>query len=206
MKSIFEKLVLGALLGISSAAQAVPVAFEFSIPDWTETDNVPLFGTHGILDVTLDNGSSSILNQTYLNSEITNISLTVAGGSFSHSWTAADGIDQGGASESYISTDGSGIPTLDLLAAQSTTAYFFIDSAFRLHLGVIRPSGGFTTFVVEDSNVFSPFAITVPQDPNTNDFLGFSVIGQQINVSEPATLALLGLAFAGVLARRRRLN
>ncbi len=206
MKKVVRKLVLGALLGLTSAVQASPVTFEFSIPDWTETDNVALFGTHGILDVTVDNGSSSILNQTYLNSEITNISLTAVGGTFSRSWTGPDGT--GDAGESYVSTDGSGIPTLDLLAAQNSTAYFFFDSLFRLQLGVTTPSGGFTTFVVIDKTVFTPFALTAPQDPNPpHDLLGFSVIGQQINVSEPATLALLGLAFAGIgLGKRSKLN
>ena len=168
----------------------------------------PLFGTHGVLDVTLDNGSSSVLNQTYLNTEITNISLTAVGGTFSHSWTAADGSGfPNPNSESYISTDGSGIPTLDLLAAQNTTAYRFDDSLFLLQLAVTEPIAGFTTFLVEDSTVFHPFAISAPIDPNVNESLGFSVIGQQINVPEPATLALFGFAFAGMgWARRRQLN
>lgn len=205
MKNVLEKLILGTLLGMSSAAQAVPFTFEFNIPNWTDTNNVALYGTHGILDVTLDNGSSSILNQTYLNSEITNISLNAVGGTVSRSWTGAEGT--GAASESYISTDGSGIPTLDLLAIppnQTSTHYFFFDSPFSFQLGVINTDGGFTTFFIDD---FQTFAETVPFDPNVNEFLGFSVIGQQINVPEPATLALLGLAFAGIgLARRREPN
>lgn len=208
MKNVFVKLGLGALLGASSAVYAAPVTFEFNIPNWDATDNVALFGTHGILDVTLDNGSSSVLNQTYLNSEITNISLTAAGGTFSRSWTGAQGTDQGtgSASQSYISTDSSGIPTLDLLAAQTSTVYDFFDSAFRLQLGVITPGGGFTTFVIIDKTVNTPFARTAPQDPNPpHDLLGFSVIGQQITVPEPASVPLFGVALVAlVLARRHK--
>jgi len=209
MKYAFWTLLLGTLLGLTPAAHAAPFTFEFNIPTWTQTDNSALFGTHGVLDVTLDNGSSSVLNQTYLNSEITKISLSTAGGTFSRSWTGADGTDlgTGAASASYISTDGSGTPTLDLLAAQNTIVYDFFDSQFRLQLGIIRPSGGFTTFVIIDRNVNTPSAFTSPVDPNVNESLGFSVIGEQINVPEPATLALLGVAFAGIgLAGRRKLN
>jgi hypothetical protein len=206
MKNAFVKLALGALLGASSAVHAAPVTFEFNIPTWTQTDNSALFGTHGVLDVTIDNGSSSVLNQTYLNSEITKISLTTVGGTFSRSWIGADGTDlgTGAASASYISTDGSGTPTLDLLAAQNTIVYDFFDSQFRLQLGIIRPSGGFITFVIIDKTVNTPFALTSPVDPNVNESLGFSVIGEQINVPEPATLAILGVGLMGLGYMRRR--
>ena len=58
MKYAFWTLLLGTLVGLPPAAQAAPFTFEFNIPNWTSTDNVALFGTHGVLDVTLDNTGS----------------------------------------------------------------------------------------------------------------------------------------------------
>jgi len=191
------------LLG-SGAAQAAPFTFEFDMPAWTFTQDASIFGSSAVLDLTFDNGAVTDLNQTYLNSDVTSVSITAVGGTFSDTWTpfTSNNFFTGLPGISFVSTDASGIATLDLLAdpvgGNSINAF---NDAGRFQLGIITPTGGLTTFAVLDANFVA--GILAPQADGA--FTGLKLTSTPTAVPEPGTLALMGLGIAGLgFALRRK--
>jgi len=189
---------------LSTPAFASPITFHFVMPNWTFNFNVAEFGSNADVIVTVDNGSAGALNQHYLNSQVTSATATANGGTFNQTWSGAQAFgSSGGELMSYISTDSAGVPTLDLSAEPTTSAYTFHDNVNGngMQWGIITPGGGFTSFALIDIH-----ALGASVQPSVNGvFSGFSVQGQV--VPEPGTLVLVGSCLAGLGAvawRRHR--
>jgi hypothetical protein len=93
--------------------------------------------------VTVDNGSAGALNQHYLNSQVTSATATTNGGTFNRTWSGAQAFGtNGGELMSYISTDSAGVPTLDLSAQPTTSAYTFHDNVNGdgMHWALLLPA------------------------------------------------------------------
>ncbi len=189
-------LLLSLWVGTSGAAQATPFTFEFDMPSWNSSSSPGLFGTSAIVDITVDNGAADDLNQSYLNSQITQVSVSVVGGTFTDTFTTALGT--GG--PSYLSTDGGGVATLDLLASATEPSSYTGDAAdgFGLQFGIIGPQGGATTFAL-----FSATDLAAAVPFVNGAFTGFELTSVA-PVPEPASVGLMSLAFAAILFTRRR--
>jgi hypothetical protein len=187
-----------ALLWLASGtAQATPFTFEFDMPAWTFGFDTSIYGSNAILDLTFDNGAATDLNQTYLNSQITQVTVTTVGGTFADTWT--DGFFASPGSASYVSTDANGVATLNLLAGAVTTGFDVDNAIGDFQIGVITATaGGFTSFVVGGPG-FSDAASVVPTGPS-GEFTGFEVtsVSTPTSVPEPGTFAMMGLGLAGV--------
>ena len=210
MMNMLVKLASAAIwlcFWLTQSTSAEPVTFRFDLPAWTEIYASPTtFGTNGVLTVTLDNGSGSTLDQTYLNSTITSIALVANGGTFSHVFSGTSAVGSDGAELlSFISTDAAGIPTLDLTAQDVGSAYDFYDGTYFLQLGITMPTQGFWPISVsEDVHGSGAFMAVSPRDA-TGLYTGLIVRGQAVaEVSEPTGLALVALGLMAVWAGRPR--
>jgi hypothetical protein len=203
--------VFGAALLAGSAADATPFTFQFDMPAWNYNSSAAEFGSSAVLDVTVDNGAANDVSQNYAFSTITGLSATTAGGSFSGTWTS--GFNSNVPSTIFLTTDGSGTPTLDLLGQALPGDGNYMDSATALaeiQLAVPQNSGGsssyYTPFDLQDY-ISSNFAeIYLPDNcgPNGNGACGFEVGGALASsgptgVPEPSSFPLLlaGLGLIG---------
>ena len=112
-----------ACIFLATGAQAFPIVFEFDLPDWEVNSSTTLFGTDAIIQVTVDNGFPSLVDQRYDNSEILSV-IVHTSGTYSNSWSADDISEISGPSGSFISTTGLGIPLLNLQPYTSERVVF----------------------------------------------------------------------------------
>ncbi|HEX4268897.1 MAG TPA: PEP-CTERM sorting domain-containing protein [Steroidobacteraceae bacterium] len=215
-----SKRYLGFLAcAIASFAQAQsigpkePVTFQFNLPDWTLTTDPAAFGSSGVLDITVVNGTSDHSNQVYLLSQIQVMQITAVGGSYTNLWTYRD-ITTTSPDASYLSTDASGTPTLDLLESTDESAFVMQNKLGAIDLGIIGPNGGDTTLYLALLSNPANNAAYVPSSDGL--YTGFEETGEVVNtiypfpVPEPGALPILGAGLLAVgfviLHRRRRLD
>lgn len=118
------RLTTGLILfAVVSMAESAPITFEFVLPDWDTVAPGSNFGSNPLVTVTVDNGSSSFANQTFINGDI--LRIEVAAGPYFNSWTAADRISAlPDVRVSYISTNAIGTPILDMTGSGHTRVQF----------------------------------------------------------------------------------
>jgi hypothetical protein len=203
-------VLLTSLMG-ANGAEATPITFQFNMPAWDSSGGAALWGSNALLDVTVNNGASTDLSQSYALSDIVSLSASAVGGTFSSSWTAADLVLSSNTGAVFISTDGAGVPTLDLLSAPTGAGVDYGNMPQpTVQIGILTPTGGPTPFVLTVGGSGQPLSEASVLGPvtysSTNgfDYSGIAVTGvalaQTAAVPEPPSLTLfigglLGLGF-----------
>lgn len=182
-----------ALLAAPIAASAVPFTFRFNMPAFLGGG---FAGLTSVLDVSVDNGGTSALNQSFLNTDITDyaVSIDTTTASLSGPVTSTTG------STTYITTNGAGVPVLDLSIDLDTSAIATVSAGNSIQLGT-RDNGGPTQYAVSINGILGL---------NGNDLVVTGTL-LQLSVPAPATLGLLvagiglvGLRSGGKFSRRAR--
>ncbi|MEM7269023.1 MAG: hypothetical protein AAF401_07200 [Pseudomonadota bacterium] len=173
------------------------MTFVFDMPEFT---NGAFAGQSSELTIIADNGGSSVVEQSFLNSDIT--SFEVSFGAITRQITAstADGAVFAGTS-TYLTTDAVGNGFLDLSENIITRTSFFLNGD-QIQLGTTIDGGGFIPYFVR---IGSEFGFTTDQ-PSLTNVLASSVNGVEPTtaVPAPAPLAMLfgALVWFGIRARR----
>jgi hypothetical protein len=205
LKNIINTLAFAAIVTLigSSTVVADPITFNFVTPDWTVSTNPSVYGTGLDLSITVDNGFSNFTSQAYNFSQITGITATAIGGTYAFSVPPAaySGPSFVDADTAPITTDASGVPTLDL-TPQIDSAYWVAvaaDGETTLQIGIIQMySGVYPIYVSTGENpqntqnhaYYEPYV----QDPVGHYIPGRIVGVVESTVPEPSTLSLLMLA------------
>ena len=189
-------IVVGlVILGATWSANAVPFKYRFQMPAF---DGGGFEGETSVLDIVVDNGDTSTLEQTYLNTEIIAFDLLIGEvpNRVGLRLNINDDRSSSRGSVAYVTTDALGFPTLDLTASEF--------SAFELE--DLSASAGLIQLVTGTSPNFQIFALDdVGFITGLDPVAGIRVPLDDLLLPEPGTLALfvIGLGGLGVLTRRR---
>jgi len=217
-RAIKARNILPALLLClaPSVGQATPFTFQFDLPAYDFNTAPAEFGTSAVVDVTVNNGAANDISQNYAFSNITGLSATTVGGTFSGSWTS--GFNSNVPSTIFLTTNGSGIPTLDLLGQALAGMGNYVDSATassQIQFAVPTDLGSsyYTPFSLQDYLDGQVAGINTASTcgPNKNGGCGFEVVGAlagtgPTGVPEPLTLGLFGTGLGTLFLLRRRVN
>lgn len=162
---------------------AAPMTFTFNMPAFNFG---PLAGQTSTLEIMANNGSSSYLSQSFLNTDIisyiTNIDNTIY---------SSNGPAYYGGSVTFLTTDAAGIPTLDLSSntnAHANTPY----ADGYIQLG----TGNFTDYCIASFSTGTSCLVGFD-----SQILGNTRIG---TVSIPSTLILLSIGLICLGGSRRK--
>lgn len=140
-------------------ASAEPVTFVFEMPFFID-GSVDFVGQASTLEIEVDNGGSSIVNQTYFNTQVTGLAVTVGA-----QFVALNVIDNMSIFEGflpYITTDSRGTPTLDLSAFENSAAFLSNGEDF-IQIGTAGDNGPTVYHVdIGDSFGISALVVSVP--------------------------------------------
>jgi hypothetical protein len=152
IKRILTAVVALCWAVIGGPASAAPVSWTFDMPAFDGGTNA---GITSVLEITADNGGSSISGQSFLNTQITAMNVLINGSGESLSLIKDSySVIQG--STTYITTDAAGRATLDLTASFDTSVRFKYNySIYRnaIQLGTRDDAGGPTRYSVQIRNV-----------------------------------------------------
>jgi hypothetical protein len=187
------KVLLLAVLTHSSLATAIPFTYQVA-EKYYRNDNPAIFGTAALVNITVDNGNSTNLNQTYTWGDITAASVSTVGGTFTHAWT--NPMSGGPLINDLFSVDANGIATLADWNNTAYNSYFVSDS--RGVDGVFLQLGSGNNVNLELAiNNFRTTAFSV----TTYDTLS---VTQVVAVPEPNSIALLAAGLCGLFVSIRK--
>lgn len=190
------------MLVLTAPSQATPFTFRFELPAWSANENPTLFGTVASTFITVDNGSTSLIGQSYQNGDILEVQV-VTDGTYTNTWVASDLLlALPDLNVVYVLTDATGVPMLDLTTPldPDTSVVRFANADGRLQLGAFNDGG----------TGYTPFAINTQPDLSGDGASAFprsAIEGSVVQmVPTPGTLTLLGLGLAvlGVGSRPRK--
>lgn len=138
---------------------AEPVTFVFEMPFFID-GSVDFVGQSSTLEIEVDNGGSSIVNQTYFNTQVTGLAVTVGTRFIALNVTDNMSIFEGFLP--YITTDIRGAPILDLSAFEDSVAFLSNGEDF-IQIGTAGDNGPTVYHVdIDDSFGISALVVSVP--------------------------------------------
>lgn len=186
-----KKKILGMILALfvigPITAAADPITFVFDMPPFID-GSIDFEGQTSILEVTVDNEGMSAANQTYFNTDIRSLAVTV--GDLFLELNVFDHLSSFEGLHPYIMTNDLGRPILDL-SAMVDSAVFLSNLTDFIALGTADDLGP-TIYHVDIGDSFGISARVV------------GVRGTSLTaIPEPSTLTLFALGLLGLGMARR---
>lgn len=190
------------LTSLPLVANATPMTFAFTTPDWIDNTNAALFGTKLNMSITVDNGGTSNQAQDFNFSQILSIDATAVGGTYSHYFDVGTDVYQYIDNLPFITTDATGAPTLRLGTQNSATGAAEIDTQNTVDpsITLVQGSAGsaFYGAIVLTGFQSGDYA-EIPAGTDTT-YQAINITGQpQTTVPEPPTLALFSIGLLGLI-------
>ena len=204
-------LLCALLCTLSTGAKADAFTFDFTLPAWDYNSNAPVYGTGLDLSITVDNGASSARSQSWTYGDITGITVSAIGGSFSFSSQGiAPSFEDKGVAP--LVTDGSGVATLSFLVSDPAQAGHIDWNDGKAFFQLGQETSGAIVWLPVYSFLQPPYG---PEGGGTASYYGGiapydpkPLVSLSQAVPEPATSALMlaGLALLSwkALSSRRR--